>query len=132
MLIFAVSNGTSSTSISCRVQEIWSHKIITMSTTTKHSLLQGLTTPNVMGMSPCLNMFYKPQSLLCPMVQIPCPSRKGFRKYSHTNLPICTKITKHGRFHWLTAPYLMGCHNTFTHAYKLQSLLHPTVQAPCP
>ena len=57
MPIFAVSNGTSSTSISCRVQEIWSHKIITTSTTTKHSLLQGLTTPNVMGMSPCLNMF---------------------------------------------------------------------------
>ena len=24
---------------------------------TKHSLLQGLATPNVMGMSPCLNMF---------------------------------------------------------------------------
>ena len=25
----------------------------------KHSLFQGLTTPNVMGMSPCLNMFLK-------------------------------------------------------------------------
>ena len=68
MQIFAVSHSTSSMSISCcMVQEIWSHKIIK---TTKHSLLQGLTTPNVMGISPYLS---KPQSLLCPMVQVPCP-----------------------------------------------------------
>ena len=65
-----------------------------------------------------------------PMVQVPCPMRKGFGRYSHTNLPIFTKITKHGWFHGLTAPYLMGI--TFTHAYKLQSLVHPTVQVPCP
>ena len=31
-----------------------------------------------------------------PMVQVPCPLRKGFGRYSHTNLPIFTKITKHG------------------------------------
>ena len=42
------------------------------------------------------HFFYKPQSLLYPMVQVLCPLRKGFGRYSHTNLPIFTKITKHG------------------------------------
>ena len=31
---------------------MWLHKIINASRTTKHSLLQGFITPNVMGMSP--------------------------------------------------------------------------------
>ena len=52
----AVSYGTSSMSISSRVQEIWSHKITNAYRTMKHGLLQGLTAPIVTGMSLCLNM----------------------------------------------------------------------------
>ena len=54
----------SSMSLSCRVQELWSHKITKEYRTMKHGLLQGLTAPIVMGMSLCLSTSYKPQSLL--------------------------------------------------------------------
>ena len=56
MPILAVSYGTSSMSLSCRVQEIWSYKITNAYRTVKHCLIQGLTAPIVMGMSLCLNM----------------------------------------------------------------------------
>ena len=78
-IIFVLPNGTSSLSMVCTVQEIRSHEVtnayvpkpqhvkfrrlavsnlLWMSLYfTKHSLPQGLATPNVMRMSPCLNMF---------------------------------------------------------------------------
>ena len=58
-----------------------------------------------MGMS---QYFYIPLQ-----TSILAASMKGFRRYSHTNLPICTKIMKHGRIHGLTAPYLMGMSQYF-------------------
>ena len=61
MPILAVSYGTSSMSLSCRVQEIWSHKITKAYRTMKHGLLQGLDHSSncaiVMGMSQYLNTF---------------------------------------------------------------------------
>ena len=42
--------------LSCRVQEIWSHKMTNAYRTMKHGLLQGLTAPIAMGMSQCMSM----------------------------------------------------------------------------
>ena len=70
--MLAVSYGISSMSSSCRVQEIWSHKITNAYRAMKHGLLQGLTAPIVMGMSQYLTRFYEPQFLLYPMVQVSC------------------------------------------------------------
>ena len=57
MPIFAVSYHISSMSLSCMVQEIWSHKITNAYRAMKHGLLQGLTAPIMMGLSLCLIVF---------------------------------------------------------------------------
>ena len=107
-----------------RVQEIRSHKISNAYRTMKHGLPQGLTAPIVMGMSQYLKHFYEPQSLLYPMLQVSCLWREGFKRYSYTSLPMCTKIIKIVYFMGSQVHIWWGCHNTFTYQIKLQSHVH--------
>ena len=67
------------------IRKLCSHKITDAYRTMKHGLLQGLTAPNWMH---SWTHLYKPWSLLCPVVQVPCLQREEFRRYCHTHLPI--------------------------------------------
>ena len=107
--ICAVSYGTSSMFISSRMQEIYGHKKITNAyRTMKHGLLQEFTAPIVIGMSPCLI-----NSKDWGLSSMGTSQKEGFKRYSCTNLPLCTNIMKNGLFHGLTAPYMMGTSQHF-------------------
>ena len=115
----AVSYGTSSMSLSCRVHtklprstEPWNMAYF------KDSQLQlwwgcHYAWARLINLNLCCNQLYKLH--VC--------GGKGSRD-SHTNFPVC--IWKMVYFTSSQPHIWWGCHNTFTYPYKLQSLLHLT------
>ena len=105
-----MSNGTSSTSIEERVQEI-SHKNLPICTKImKHGWIHGLTVPYLIGMS---QHFYIPlQTSILAASNGTSPMSIGHRvqeiwlhKVTHAHQNHKTWLTS-----WLITPNLMGCH----------------------
>ena len=97
---------TNSMLISCRVQEICSHK-----TNDAYRIMKTFTSrthsSNCNGDVIILEYIFGSRNLCCTNNTSFMSIEGRFKRYSHTCLPVYTKIMKNGWFHNLTAPYLI-------------------------
>ena len=131
--LLAVSYSTGSMSLSCRVQEIWSHKMTkcvqnyeTWFTSRTHS-------------SSCdrhvtvLKHVFINLNLCCIQRYKFCVCRVKGSRDTVTQIFLCA-LKSWKMLYFTSSPLHIWWefHNTFTYPYEIQSLLHPMVRVSCP